>query len=140
MGRHKTLDPDVNKPEYSAWEQMLSRCRNKRNPKYPGYGGRGITVCDEWSSFKKFYEDMGKRPAPEYSIDRIDNNSGYSKANCRWATRKQQQNNMRTNRWITDGYKTMTVAQWADELGIKPNTIVTRLKRGWSELESIYGR
>jgi len=118
--------------EYTIWENIVQRCTNIKHPKYPSYGARGITVCDRWLDFKNFYEDMGARPSDDYSLDRIDNNLGYSKDNCRWATRKEQQNNTRRNRYITYQGETKTIPQWAEIVGISIMTLRTRLfKLGW---------
>lgn len=86
-------------PEYSAWAKMRQRTNNPRDPKYPDYGGRGITVCKRWlSSFENFYADMGPKPSPQHSIDRKNNALGYMPSNCRWATAIDQASNRRARR------------------------------------------
>ena len=83
--------------EHKSWSHMLYRCRTATAAKYKDYGGRGITVCKEWEDFSNFYRDMGPRP-PNTSIDRINNDLGYFKENCRWADPKTQTNNRRVSK------------------------------------------
>lgn len=120
-------------PEYASWNGLTQRCLNPKDPKYPSYGGRGITVCQEWiDSFKRFLEDVGPRPSPDYSIDRIDNNGNYCKENCRWATRSQQQLNRRNNHRLSFNGETLTIAEWARKLGVPKERIASRLRYGWT--------
>lgn len=82
-------------PEYRTWKSMLGRCRIKTSTSYKHYGARGISVCERWSSFENFLADMGRRPSPMHSIDRIDNDGNYEPGNCRWATTNVQSRNTR---------------------------------------------
>lgn len=81
-------------PLYRTWSDMKTRCYNKNHKYFGRYGGRGITVCDEWlASFEAFLKDMGRKPSPKHSLDRIDNDMGYSKENCKWSNISEQQSN-----------------------------------------------
>lgn len=82
-------------PEYWAWRRMRHRCRNPRDARYEYYGARGISVCSRWDLFANFLEDMGPRPSPKHSLDRIDGNGNYEPENCRWGTTVQQSRNRR---------------------------------------------
>lgn len=96
-------------PSYGVWAGMKSRCNNKKEVCYPDYGGRGITYCAEWEHFENFARDMGIRPTPDHSIERIDNDKGYCKENCKWATRHEQSLNRRTFKNNTSGYRGVRV-------------------------------
>lgn len=117
---------------YRRWQAMKARCTQPRNKHYANYGGRGIRVCDRWmNSFEAFAADMGSTFAEHLELDRIDVEGDYEPGNCRWADRVTQQRNRRNNVVITHGGQTLTVAEWAELTGLKPNTIVSRMRRGW---------
>lgn len=120
---------------YNIWEHIKKRCYNPKTRCYERYGGRGITMCDEWrKSPKAFYDwSMANGYADNLSIDRIDNNGNYEPSNCRWATDSEQSNNRRSCILITRNGKTQTMAQWCRELGIPYSRVQMRRSRGWSE-------
>ncbi len=119
-------------PEYSAWNSVMTRCYNKNDKGYQYWGGRGIRVCSRWHDVNNFIADMGPRPSPLHSIDRIDNDGDYEPSNCRWATSKQQTDNRRNSRLIEFDGRTQTLAQWASEVGLAWGTIAHRIRQGWS--------
>jgi hypothetical protein len=88
--------------EYTIWEGIKQRCLNSKNKCYYKYGGRGIDVCEKWLKFEGFFEDMGHRPSKDYSIDRINNDLGYSKENCKWSTRSEQNRNIGKKKGSSD--------------------------------------
>lgn len=121
---------------YATWNKIMDRCYNPSSPSYLHYGGRGIFVDPRWHDVKNFIEDMGERPL-NASIDRIDNNRGYSPGNCRWPNPIEQANNRRNNVFYAFNGRTQTVTQWSRELGFKKETLRKRLCRGISFEEAI---
>ena len=119
---------------YNIWGKMLQRCYNENDHAYFEYGGRGIKVVELWHKFEPFYEwAINNGYSKELTIDRTNNEKGYSPENCRWATPMQQANNTRRNHLITYQGHTQTVMQWAREKGIKQSTLSMRInKYGWS--------
>jgi len=131
--RHGEAPAGGSSAEYRVWQGMLTRCRNPRRQNYPHYGGRGITVCAEWStSYAAFLQDVGRRPTAHHSLDRIDNTRGYEPGNVRWATAKEQAHNTRRNRQLTARGVTLPLCDWARRLGVDRMTITRRLKLGWT--------
>ena len=116
---------------FTIWATMRQRCSNPNSAKFPDYGARGITVCAEWNDFAKFKADMGEVPQG-MSIERIDNSLGYSKENCRWATRIEQGGNKRNNVLITHAGETIHAAGWDRKLGFSKGTVQKRLHLGWT--------
>ena len=117
---------------FNAWLAMRQRCYDEKHVGFKNYGKRGIRVCVRWHSFDNFLADMGE-PPPGHSLDRRDNNKGYSPDNCYWATRAEQNRNKRTNRVVTVGSLRMCVKDWARAAGMDESLIRGRLNRGWPE-------
>lgn len=126
---------------YRIYHKMYLRCYSKVNPAYPNYGGRGITICPEWlgehgfENFAKWSFENGY--ADNLSIDRIDNDKGYSPDNCRWATAKEQANNTRSTVFLTYKGKTKSASEWAEITGIRQDTLTMRKRNGWTDEECI---
>ena len=124
--------------EYRAWAQMIDRCKNDTLPEWNRYGGRGITVCSKWrNSYESFLADLGRRPSPGHSVDRINNDGNYEPRNSRGATRSEQARNMRSNRRLTIDGRIMTVVEWSESSGVPSQRIYSRLHRGWPEREAV---
>lgn len=119
---------------YVTWTNMKQRCYNASRNDYQQYGARGITVCDEWRDNYCDFEEwaMGNGYRDDLTLDRKDTNGPYSPENCKWSTVREQANNRRTNRMLTLGDETMTIAQWAEEIGMGSNTLWRRINNGWS--------
>lgn len=126
---------------YTIWCRMKQRCFDTKIECYKNYGGRGITICDEWknnySAFKEWAINNGYKD--DLTIDRIDVNGNYEPNNCKWATRKEQANNTRTNRNITYNNETHTLAEWSDITGIQRDVIKSRIEKGWS-LDNVFSK
>lgn len=131
--RSKTTHGKRYTPEWNIWRHMKGRCLNPQNHAYADYGGRGITVCDEWQrDFSAFLADVGPRPGPGYSIERKDNSKDYEPGNTIWATPLQQSHNKRNNRNLTFQGRTQCLSAWAKELSINRTTLRMRKDLGWS--------
>jgi hypothetical protein len=121
---------------YMVWGSMLSRCTNPASQAFSRYGGRGIVIDERWMSFNNFLSDMGEKPEG-MSLDRIDNNAGYSKSNCRWADKKTQARNRESNRLVEyEGIKKPT-AEWSEILGWPHHVICSRLREGWTDEKAL---
>ena len=133
-------------PEYKAWYCIKGRCCTPTNIRYSEYGGRGICICRRYkTSFADFFADVGTKPTPQYTIDRINNDGHYSCGQCseclenewpkniRWATKKEQGRNRRDNLILTLNDKSQPASAWAEELGCRDGLLRTRHHRGWSD-------
>lgn len=118
---------------YRVWADMKSRCSNPNDTSWENYGGRGIFVCKEWESFDAFYRDMGATYQPWLTIERKNNDLGYSKDNCIWITKAEQSRNTRNVRWIKTEYGIMPLIEAAERFGITYKTVEGRIRRGWPE-------
>ena len=123
---------------HNIWLSMQQRCNDPNKTNYEFYGARGITVCERWLTFENFYEDMGDA-AKGMTLERIDNNAGYSPSNCRWATLKEQCRNRRSNVMIEYNGKTQCLRDWTDEFGLDYGTCRSRYSRGMS-LDRVFSK
>ena len=124
---------------YGSWYAMKQRCGNPNNLSYKNYGGRGVSYPDKWESFTGFKQDMGESYKKGLTLERIDNNQNYSINNCRWATRKEQANNKRSNIVLTFKGETYPLAIWAEKLSMKFDTLRSRFYRGMKTEEILTG-
>ena len=122
-------------PTYQVWRNMINRCELPSDKYYHQYGGRGIRICERWrTSFEAFLEDMGEVPTG-FTIERRDRNGHYEPANCKWADRQAQANNRCSNLRLTHDGITLTAAQWAARLGLRPALLYKRIRLGWSDTD-----
>lgn len=124
-------------PLYQRWLMIKQRCENPSDRRYRLYGARGIKVCERWHHFAFFVQDMGPTFQPGLSIERRDNDGDYAPENCVWADQITQCNNSRKNILLEVDGKTMTLPQWAREVGLSQSTIRGRLNLGWSEERAV---
>lgn len=140
-GRIKTLNLTHGKsrsPEYAAWCGMIGRCFRVTSSDFKNYGARGITVCDLWrNSFEAFLADLGRRPSPRHSLERIKNELGYFPGNVRWATSLEQNRNKRSNRLLTVGGVTRCISEWAKLAGVSRWKIEDGLTRGLTAEQAV---
>jgi len=124
---------------YRIWSNIKSRCNNPRVDCYENYGGRGISICEEWANdFNKFYQwAMNNGYSDNLTLERINNDGNYMPSNCKWTTSKEQSRNKRVNVFITYNGRTMTQKDWSCELGGSPSLVSNRLRRGWSKEKAV---
>lgn len=128
-------------PEYAIWCAMRSRTSNPNSRVFRIYGGRGISVCQRWKdSFEAFIADVGRRPSPKHSLERLDVNGDYTPENVVWASMKTQQRNRRNNHMLTIGSETKCLAEWAEISGIQYATLLRRVKVGWSPYDAVFAK
>jgi len=124
-------------PEFRSWTQMIRRCTEPSSGSYSRYGAVGVTVCKEWLQFESFLASVGKRPAPGYTIDRIDGTKGYEPRNVKWSSIHEQNRNKKNNRWIEFNGRRLVAHDWAKKLGLSSKLIYGRFARGITEPERL---
>ncbi len=117
--------------EYGSFCNMWDRCTNPNHKGWKNYGGRGVTICDNWKTFDKFFEDMGPKPTPKHTIEREDGNVGYEPMNCRWATVAEQNRNKRNSVYVEYQGRRLLLMDLCTEMGLDRSAIYGRLKNGW---------
>lgn len=139
VSKSNTIHGMRNTRLYTIWLKMKNRCQNSNHKDYHLYGGRGITVCNEWQQFEPFYEwAMSNGYSEDLTIDRINNDGGYSPDNCRWATVKEQANNKRNTCWVTYNGETRTLSEWSELVGIKHSVLQSRICKLHWDIEKAF--
>ena len=123
--------------EYQIWMGIRSRVNNPNHKNSKEYKERGIAICPRWNSFENFISDMGNKPTPKHTIERINNAGNYDPENCRWATRSEQARNRRSNVMLTYKGETLCVIEWCERIGIEFCTLISRVSRGWTDERAI---
>lgn len=137
MNKQRATHKMSHKPTYTAWRSMKARCLNKNTASYKDYGGRGITICKRWlESFENFIEDMGTKPNG-MQLDRIKNDKGYSKENCRWSTPSENSNNRRSSRLFIYKGEKKSIAELARIAGISRQGMRYRIESGYSIVSAV---
>lgn len=134
---NKTIHGLYHNPLYRIWQHMIARCQTTTDEAYDLYGGRGIKVCKRWQDVRNFVTDMEPGYKPGLTLERIRNDGSYSPNNCRWAGRREQARNRRSNVLLTCQGRTQLMAEWSEETGIPLKTLWMRIKRGWSHEKAI---
>jgi len=130
-GKHGHIKGNTYSTEYMIWRAIKIRCHNAKHPTFAGYGGRGISMCDQWrNSFLQFYTDVGPRPNG-HSIDRIDNDGNYEPGNVRWATFSEQQRNRRVCHYVFYNEERVNLMTLCERLAVNYRVAVRRIKMGW---------
>lgn len=128
-----------NPPEYRAWKAMKARCYDKNNISYQNYGGRGIVVCEKWlNDYSAFLADVGEKPTPQHTIDRIEVNGNYEPSNVRWATKIEQMRNTRLVHPVTINGVTKLICEWAEISKVPEESISSRLRSGWDVERAVF--
>jgi hypothetical protein len=136
--KRNTTHGESKSSEHIAWLAMKERTCNPNFLQYHNYGGRGIRVCERWlNSYENFLADVGRKPTPKHSLDRIDSNGNYEPGNVRWATRDEQANNRTSNRFVEAFGERLTIIQWARKTGVGRHNISNRLKAGWTPEQAV---
>ena len=133
--RHGESSTRKRKPsaEYVIWTAMIQRCEYEKHVLYRNYGGRGIRVCERWrSSSAAFVDDVGRRPSPQHTLDRIHNDGHYEPGNVRRCSKRDQRRKSRQSRSLTIWGETRPLIEWSDKYGVHPATVAGRIRRGWS--------
>lgn len=123
--------------EFSTWKGIKARCLNPNLPAFKHYGGRGIKLCPRWMDYRNFLKDMGRKPSPELTIHRVDNDGNYEPSNCIWATQDVQNNNKRTTHFIEFEGVVLSLTQWAARIKMHPRTLYGRISDGWDIRKAI---